>query len=632
MRKPWHALDAREVCRYWETDPERGLSPQSARARLERFGPNRLEGGRPPSPLLAFLRQFQDVVVWVLLAAAAVSLYLGERADAVTIAVIVVVNAVLGFFHEFRAERALQALARLAAPEALVWRGGVLQRIDAAEVVPGDLIEVAGGDRVPADARLLMSMALEVDEAALTGESQAVTKDPHPEAGLPEATALADRSNMLFQGTHVTRGRGRAVVVGTGMDTAVGRVAGLIGDAEAEPTPLQRRLDELGGTLVLACAATCALVVAAGLAAGQPAYVMFLAGVSLAVAAVPEGLPAIITILLGLGVQRMAGRRAVVRRLPAVETLGSVTVICSDKTGTLTENRMRLRQVWLGGEGRPAAFADARGDRRLERLLAAAVLCSDAEPGGRGSPTERALVDAAAEAGLDVARLRAQRPRVEEVPFDSTTKRMAVLCRTLGGWEAYVKGAPEVVLAAADRWWDGSRPRPLGPAEYRLWLARAAALADGALRVLAVAVRTGVGAPPPVERAAGEGMVLLGLVGLMDPPRPEARAAVERCEAAGVRVIMVTGDHRRTAAAVARELGLLPGRPPGENPPGDAADDAAVLDGTQLDSLDDAELRRRLGQVRVFARVSPEHKLRIVRLLKQDGEVVAMTGDGVNDA
>ncbi|HEX6989646.1 MAG TPA: HAD-IC family P-type ATPase, partial [Bacillota bacterium] len=293
---------------------------------------------------------------------------------------------------------------------------------------------------------------------------------------------------------------------------------------------------------------------------------------------------------------------------------------------------MRLRQVWLGGEDRPAAFADVRGDRRLERLLAAAALCSDAEPGGRGSPTERALVDAAAEAGLDAARLRAGRPRIAEIPFDSTTKRMAVLCRSLGGWEAYVKGAPEVVLAAADRWWDGSRPRPLGPAEHRLWLARAAALADGALRVLALAVRTGVGTPPPVERAAGEGMVLLGLVGLMDPPRPEARAAVERCEAAGVRVIMVTGDHRRTAAAVARELGLLPGRPSGENPPGDASDDAAVLDGTQLDSLDDAELRRRLGRVRVFARVSPEHKLRIVRLLKQDGEVVAMTGDGVNDA
>src|SRR5690606_31502820 len=256
MPRAWHALDGREICRYWETDPDRGLHPRAARARLERFGPNRIEGGRQPSPLVAFLRQFQDVVVWVLLAAAAVSVYLGERADAVTITAIVVVNAVLGFFHEYRAERALQALARLAAPEAVVWRDGTPQRVDAAELVPGDIIEVAGGDRVPADARILAGMGLEVDEAALTGESQPVAKEPGPAEGLPEATPLGDRTNMLFQGTHVTRGRGRAVVVGTGRDTAVGRVAGLIRETRAEATPLQRRLDALGGTLVLACAAT----------------------------------------------------------------------------------------------------------------------------------------------------------------------------------------------------------------------------------------------------------------------------------------------------------------------------------------------------------------------------------------
>nr|MBO2507684.1 ATPase [Bacillota bacterium] len=618
-------MDAGDVCRYWETDPAQGLSPAAVRGRQARFGPNRLEEGRQPSPLAGFLRQFQDVVVWVLLAAAGVSLYLGERADAVTIAAIVLINAFLGFLHESRAERALQALERLTAPEAVVLRGGLLQQVDAAQLVPGDIIEVNGGDRVPADARLISGTALEVDEAALTGESVPVTKDAGDGRGLPEDTPLGDRSNMLYQGTHVTRGRGRAVVVATGSRTVMGQVAGLIGSARPEPTPLQRRLDELGRTLILACTATCAVVVAAGLAAGQPLYVMFLAGVSLAVAAVPEGLPAVITVLLGLGVQRMARRRAVVRRLPAVETLGAVTVICSDKTGTLTENRMRLRQVWFGGQEPPVPAGEAMQAPRMRRFLAVAALASDADPGGQGSPTERALVDAAAEAGVDVARLRRQRPRAGEVPFDSQSKRMVVVCRTLGGWEACVKGAPEVVIEQAQSWWDGRKPRPLTAEDRRRWLERAAAMADGALRVLAVAVRTGVGAPPPPEEAGQEGLVLLGLAGMMDPPRREAQASIERCRAAGIRVIMITGDHRRTAAAVARELGLL-SQDPGEDE-GDR-----VLEGADLERMSDDELLRRLDRVRVFARVSPEHKLRIVRLLKDQGHVVAMTGDGVNDA
>ncbi|HEY8450283.1 MAG TPA: HAD-IC family P-type ATPase, partial [Bacillota bacterium] len=517
MSKQWHALTAEEVCAYWEVDPQQGLDAAAVAERYRHFGPNRLAERPRPHPLVGLLDQFRDAVVLILLAAAVASIALGEVVDAITIGAIVVLNAVLGFVHQYRAERALEALRALTAPAARVVRGGQLRTVPAEELVPGDIIELEDGDRVPADARLLEAAVLEVEESALTGESVPVAKDA--QAAVPRHAGLGDRINMLYQGTVIARGRARAVVVGTGMQTEVGRVAGLMQSVEEGETPLQRRLGELGRWLVVGCGCICALVVVAGLYTGQPPYVMFLAGISLAVAAIPEGLPAVVTILLALGVQRMARKQAVVRRLPAVETLGCTTVICSDKTGTLTQNRMELREVWLGGEPAPTPLTARAGDGRLERLLTSLALCTNTR-GDQGSPTELGLVRGVQACGVDVERLRRRYPRLREVPFDSRSKRMTVACRTLTGWQGHTKGAPEVIIPRASTWWDGRRRRPLSERDRRRWLEVADAMAARALRVLAVAERQ----PRPGEDPRqldpdrlDSDLTLLGLVGLMDP-------------------------------------------------------------------------------------------------------------------
>lgn len=631
--EPWHTLAIEAVEQALETHALDGLSAAEAARRLRTAGPNALRTAPPPPGWRLFVDQFRDFMVLVLLAATAVAFALGETGDAVTIVAIVVMNAILGFIQEYRAERSVAALKALTAPTAKVIRAGRLVVEEAWRVVPGDVVWLEAGDRVPADLRLVEAWALEADEAALTGESHPVPKQvaPLPDAGL----ALAERSDMAYMGTAVTRGRGRGIVVATGMDTEVGRIAHLMETAEDEPTPLQRRLEHLGRVLVVLSLVIVLAVVAAGIWRGEPLYDMFLTGVSLAVAAIPEGLPAIVTVALALGVQRMIRAHAIVRRLPAVETLGCTTVIGSDKTGTLTRNQMTVTEIVTAG-GRWVRRRDGGGfvperdqDRTdLDLALAIGALASSAVladetsatgPEGHGDPTELALLWAGVEAGLSPAATRARFERWGEIPFEAERRRMTVAVRDQSGrlW-AYVKGAPDTILGLARFAREAGQIVPLDAGRRQSWQAQAERMARAALRVMAVAYR-----PIAPGEAAGRwesDLVLVGLFGLMDPPRPEAVDAVRECRRAGIRTVMITGDHPATALAVAREMGFLA-----------RGTDRAVT-GRELDAMDDAALDRVLDEVAVFARVAPSHKLRVVRALKRRGHVVAMTGDGVNDA
>ncbi len=652
----WHALEIEEVLAVFRSDAARGLTDQEARERLARFGPNQLVKAARVSLPAMFLGQFRDFMVILLLAATLVSLFLGEYVDALAIIAIVTLNAVLGCVHEYRAERSLEALGQLVSPEARVLRNGLEKRIPAAELAPGDIVLLETGDRVPADLRLLQAFNLETEESSLTGESVPVKKDPAP---LKQAVSMAETRNMAYMGTVVTRGRGRGVVVATGMGTEMGRIAGLIQEAEKFQTPLQRRLAHLGKVLVALCLFICAAVVALGIYRGEQAYQMFLSGVSLAVAAIPEGLPAIVTVALAIGVQRMARRQAIIRKLSAVETLGCATVICSDKTGTLTQNQMTVRRIVTGagaaevtGEG-----YDPKGDfvgmdvrdPGLQLFLKIAALCNNASltrgeisiagmfrdvfrrrPGPaawgvRGDPTEGALLVMAAKGGAWREEIEKREQRVAEFPFDSDRKRMTVVYRQPDGTlRAYVKGAPDVVLELCTHYLSDRGVLPLTGRKKEEFLRANGELAERALRVLALAYRELPAGPAEdparlSEEEVEKGLVFAGLAGMIDPPRPSAQAAVQKCRRAGIRVVMITGDHRLTAHAVAGELGLL-------------EKEGVILTGPELDALDDEQLRAQVQNVRVFARVAPRHKLRIVRALKQNGHVVAMTGDGVNDA
>ena len=648
--RAWHAESREEAAKAFGVDVSKGLDEKEARKRLKHFGPNKLAGGGGPAPVALFFKQLRELMVAVLIGAALISLILGELLDAAAVLAIVVVNAFFGFLQEYKAERSLEALKEMAAPRCLVRREGEPRRVRADEVVPGDVLLLAEGDRVAADARLVAHFSLQVDESPLTGESTPVRKDSGW-TGEP-ATELADRRNMVYMGSRVVRGRGEAVVVATGMGTQIGEIAGLIQEAAAELTPLQRRLEQLSRWLVAFCLLIVAVVFAVGVVRGLGAYQMFLTAVSLSVAAIPEGLPAVVTVALALGVQRMIKRKAIVRKLPAVESLGCATVICSDKTGTLTKNQMTVTRLVLpsGGvevsgagytpfgaltrEGRPVR----PGEADLERALLVCALCNDASllPPKRGregnewriagDPTEGALVVVARKGGIDPDRARRERRRIGEIPFDADRKRMSVLVEAGGSCESLVKGAPDLILDRASRLLSGGVVRPMDPAERRRFKELAQGLAAQALRVLALAYR-------PVDREAavralkerGElpeelletDLIFAGLVAMMDPPREEAARAVSVARRAGVETVMVTGDHPATAQAVARKIGLPAG---------------SVLTGRDLDAMSDERLRRALAEVQVFARVSPRHKLRIVRALREMGHVVAMTGDGVNDA
>ena len=643
-----------EVAASLGTDSSRGLSAAEAAARLERLGPNLLEETERVPAWRKFLGQLADPLVYLLLAAVAVSLVAwalegGEQApfDAIVIAAIVVANAVLGYVQEARAEQAVAALQRMAAATARVIRDGRAERIPAADVVPGDVLLLAEGDAVAADGRLAETALLTVSEASLTGESEAVLKEVGTVAG---PVGLGDRVNMVFSGTAVARGRGRALVTATGMATEMGRVARLLGQTEAPPTPLQREVDRIGRMLGIAVIAIAVVVVGAilltaDLRSASDLVSVLLVGVSLAVAAVPEGLPAVLSVVLALGVQRMARQRAIVKKLSSVETLGSASVICSDKTGTLTRGEMAVEKIATGsgevdvtGSGyRPEG--DLRVDGRpledpvlldeARAVLTAGSLANDAvlrEEGGdwtiQGDPTEAAFLVAEAKVeGLTEAR-RSRFERVGEVPFTSERKLMSTLHADVpgGGAVAVTKGAPDVLLARCTEERVGGDVRPLTEARRREILATVERLADMALRTLAVAYRPlAADEQPPEGESVERELVYLGTVGIIDPPRPEAREAVAEAHAAGVRVVMITGDHPHTAARIAADLGIAPAG-------------SRVVTGRELDALKDEELVATVEAVNVYARVAPEDKLRIVDALQAAGGIAAMTGDGVNDA
>ena len=623
----WHALSVNDVLTKLDVDPSRGLSTEEAAARLKTYGPNALMASKKASPWRLLLAQFQNVLVIILLLGAFLSGVLGHEVEAIAIAVIVIFAVLLGFVQEFRAERALEALRHMAAPLATVLRGGKQIEIKAAEVVPGDILFLNAGDKIAADARVIESISLHADEAALTGESMPVPK--HAAGDIPANAPVGDRLTMLHAGTAITYGRGRAVVAATGMQTEFGKIAGLLASVESTETPLQQNLDKVGKMLAKAALVIVVIISALGFYRGEGLLEVVIFGIALAVAVVPEALPAVVTISLAIGVQRMARRHALIRRLPAVETLGATTVICSDKTGTLTKDEMTIRRIAVGGrvyevtgsgyvpEGQFLVDGKQREpDEPLLELLQGGVLCSDArliKDGAEwdliGDPTEGALVVAAAKAGLFKEELDRQFPRTDEVPFTSETKRMT----TLHGSIAYVKGAPELLLPSCSRWIGPNGEQPLDDAAREEILAAAKRMGQQALRVLAIA-RKNVAKVSEAEN----GLILLGLVGMIDPPRPEAKAAVAECHDAGIKVIMITGDHPVTAEAIARELGILEG--------------GKVVTGAQLETMDEAALAAEVESIDVFARVSPAHKLKVVAALQSRGHVVAMTGDGVNDA
>jgi Ca2+-transporting ATPase len=608
-----------------------GLASGEAAQRLQTYGPNELHAMARVSAWHTFAAQFRNVLILILLAATVVSGILGHTLEAGVITVIVLFAVLLGFIQEHRAGQALEALRKMAAPVARVLRDGEERVVPSRDLVPGDVVLLRTGDRVPADGRVTQAVNLAVDEAALTGESAAVekTRDAFADAGL----SLGDRKNMTYAGTLVAYGRGQAVVVATGMSTEFGNVARLVETVEASRTPLQENLDRLGATLGKAALVVVALVVAIGLARGLPVMEMFMFGIALAVAVVPEALPAVVTISLAIGVRRMVRRNALVRRLPIVETLGSTSVICTDKTGTVTRNEMTVRQV-LAGE-RLLEFSgagyeptgDVLEDGRLvtpppdlHAVLRAGVLASDARLVSRegrwqveGDPTEGALAVAATKAGLNPADLNEEEPRFAEIPFTSERRRMTTLHTTTSGVVAYSKGAADEVLASCTTELRSGQGVPLTASDRERIISTEQRMAGEGLRVLAIARKSGAS----LHDAESE-MTLLGLVAMMDPPRAEARAAVEVCVAAGIRPVMITGDHPLTARTVASELGMLENR--------------RVVSGRDLAAMTDAELEFNVTEIAVYARVSPADKLRVVTAWQNRGQVVAMTGDGVNDA
>ncbi|WP_242475133.1 cation-translocating P-type ATPase [Thiohalocapsa halophila] len=628
--RAWHTLSAEDAAAALDANPAKGLSAAEAAARLSRYGENRLAETKPRPLWLKFLDQFRSYLVIVLLGAAVLAGAIGDLKDAVVILVVVMLNAALGFYQEHRAERTLATLKGMLAPQARVRRDGHLHDMEAAALVPGDLVLLEAGDRVPADGRLMAAHSLEVDEAALTGESHAVGKWPETleDADLP----LGDRLNLLFMNTVVTRGRAELLVTATGMQTEMGRLAGMIAATPETRTPLQRQLDVLGKRLAAIAGGFVLIIFALSLARSTPLLDAAMTAVALAVAAIPEGLPAVVTVTLAIGMWRMAQNRAILKRLAAVETLGSTTVICSDKTGTLTLNQMTARAGWyagrsfaVGGEGyEPHGAIERDPDAPdLRPYLLPMALCTESRVRDGelvGDPTEGALYVLAQKGGLDPVAEQARAPRIAEIPFDSAHKFMASFHPQQDRVVMYVKGAPDVLLARS-RCWLGAdgQDAPLDAAMQQTLATTNQDFADEALRVLAVASRT---IPAADFDPAGdlwrwaEDWTFLGLAGLMDPPRPEAAAAIERCRDAGIQVKMITGDHRVTAAAVARELGLH----------GD------VVSGDELEAMPAEELTRRIDAISVFARVAPKHKVAIVNALKADGHVAAMTGDGVNDA
>ena len=634
----WHALSITEVLEKLKSGVK-GLSAEEAAKRLLEYGPNELRKEKGRTKIEIFIGQFKNILVIILILASILSIAIGETLDAAIITAIVVASAGLGFIQEYRAERAIEALKKLTTPTTTVIRDGKEVTIPTKEIVPGDILVLNAGDKVPADARVIEAHNLKVDEASLTGESVAVTKITDP---LPEEIPVSDRLNMVFAGTAVIYGRGKAVVVATGMNTELGKIAATVQEEKKEETPLERRMAEIGRLLTILCFTVAALVAAIGFFVWHKSLLeMTMWAVSLAVAAVPEALPAVVTGALAVGMYRMAKRNAIIRRLPAVETLGSTSIICSDKTGTMTKGEMTVRKIYVidktidvtGSGYEPVGNFKVDGkaidvDDELKLLLLASALCSDARLVKeeekwtiRGDPTEGALIVAAAKAGIGEKELEVY-PRINEIPFSSERKRMTTVHETPNERiVAYMKGAPEVVLGLCDKIVVNGEVRKLTREYEEKILNVNDTLAMQGLRNLAIAYREVD--PKELENTLEEnfekGFTFLGIVGMMDPPRPEVKDAIDRCKQAGIKTVMITGDHKLTAVAVAKELGMF-------------RDEDYVLTGVDLDRIDEEEFEKIVENVKVYARVSPEHKLKIVKALKKKGYIVAMTGDGVNDA
>ncbi|MDH5564386.1 MAG: calcium-translocating P-type ATPase, PMCA-type [Nitrospirota bacterium] len=616
---PWHTLSGGEVAERLSVDPQIGLSPSEVQRRVNAYGPNEILDRPPRSLWWMFLDQFTDFMILVLIAAAVVSGIIGEPLDALAIVIIVLLNGVIGFVQEFRAERAMAALKMLVPRSAKVCRGGQTVSISVAELTNGDMVIVEAGDLVPADLRLIDTSQLRVDEAALTGESVPVEK--HTASLTTVELPVGDRLNMAYKGTVVTYGRATGVVIATGMATELGKIAGLLQKEEAVQTPLQKRLARFGQRLALAILAICLFVFVLGVLRGEPVVLMFLTAVSLAVAAIPEALPAVVTISLALGAHKMVKKHALIRRLPAVETLGSVTYICSDKTGTLTQNKMRVEQFYANGQlVKEDSQAEMEGEP-WELLYQAMALSNDATGNDKGEvigdPTEVALYLAAREAKYDKEVLALTSPRLGEIHFDSTRKRMTTFHQSHEGVVAFTKGAPEELVDQCDTVLDESGQTPICKEAI---LEHAEQMATNGLRVLGIAFRKWPQMPTVLSPESNEcQLTFLGLVGLIDPPRKEVLKAVALCKTAGITPVMITGDHPATARAIAVRLGIM-------------AESDEVITGQELTQLSLQQMEERVTHIRAYARVAPEQKINIVKALQKKGEFVAMTGDGVNDA
>jgi Ca2+-transporting ATPase len=633
LKENWHGETVEQVLSQLKTEIN-GLSKKEAESRLEEFGANELEEKKKESILMLLLEQFKDFLIIVLAVAAIISGIKGDWVEAITIIIIVILAGLMGFIQEYQAGKAIEKLRKMAAPHATVIRGGEEQVIPSREIVPGDICLIKTGDMIPADSRLVEATNLKINEASLTGESMAVEKSVEPVEN--KETSLGDRKNMAYTGTSATYGRGKAVVVATGMNTEFGRIAGLLQSTRSRKTPLQNNLDQLGKQLGIFSLILAGIIAAFGVIMGKEIQKMFIWGVALAVAVIPEALPAVVTISLALGVRRLVKRKALIRTLPSVETLGATTVICSDKTGTLTQDAMTVRKIYCGGHVVTVSGSgyNPKGDFSIEeknitpdedlkKLVEIGVLCNDTllkqEEGEWkiiGDPTEGSLVVIAHKAGINSEEIRKEIPRTGEIPFSSETKRMTTAHKLSDGEYAYTKGAPEIIIDSCNSMYQNGQIVNLKENDRKEILNTGRKFGEDALRVLALSFKK-ISSEDKLENAQKD-MVFAGLVGMIDPPRPEVKDAIKVCEKAGIRPVMITGDHKITAVAVAKELGLM-------------KNDKA-LTGIELDKLSDEEFDKTVEDTQVYARISPSHKLRLVNAFMNKGHVVAMTGDGVNDA